>query len=869
MTYENIQINKPNFCIGPQAGTFCFVDTTGENAVMRVRNNSGDPISTYTFYPQSILDVDADSGNTIYNKVERIAYVGPTELTGYNDNLQFYTLEREIINGDSDYSSKATIRRWLIDSANSYLRLVETFIKQGEFNSYAFAIEKRTTTFADNTPAETGLIEMTTTSGLNKYDVLMLGPSTDIDSLHPVTGLGRVEYCYVQLVSGTHVYINHLDYTPPKYEFDGGDPITIRDRGFLFSNVGTASNPTSAGGRIYELDLNDDGNTVSGIDSAAYANVKAARWSEAYNTLTFVKNTNLLILALNDYEVIKSMFLSNIRADERTVITIEDIDFNNIDIYRLQDKTVKKDDNWLSSDYSWSGLGPYNYQLDTFIPYTSSVELHVSPERYLIQDQTVELIITARDQFGIPILGKKVYFSKSGDNDAAFVPPGATDETDSDGHAKDGMEYKSGNNYFGDSKVNVKVDGSSVGIRGSEYVWCKDIIIKTRCYLTESHGSNFLEQIIEGSENTEIIQVEEWLTPIIVIDQISAFSAHLPEDIIQKLNKTDTVKLDQIITDNLLQLTQQIEVIDTLFVDQLYISRHYGFGHQDDIDIEQFVFIENARPVFWSEKNPVDTDIWLRLNPYAFSLNIETLKIQIKEASYAGIESWRDITSQGTSEYFGTEPFGIEFSWTNPTQFHYNGIVYVRIEVYDTAPIPNIIITEYWFRLIPDFRKPYLINLSPEREEYDVNSDTGIYFEIKDNGAGVDIDTLEFNVNNRVYYPDTTRVSRNHYLVYYNPTNDFKYGDEVSVSVSVNDDSVNNNRLVDYWRFYIKDSYAPWFDAYHYRPRRCAKGMPRSYNGVVFQVYDGGNGVDRNSIEVYVGQKDRRRVIEPIVYREG
>jgi len=67
-----------------------------------------------------------------------------------------------------------------------------------------------------------------------------------------------------------------------------------------------------------------------------------------------------------------------------------------------------------------------------------------------------------------------------------------------------------------------------------------------------------------------------------------------------------------------------------LQLSQTYISRHLSSGHKDDVDIDQFKFIEDAIPAFWSEKNSVETNIWIRLRPFAYSLNQSTLIFRVR-----------------------------------------------------------------------------------------------------------------------------------------------------------------------------------------------------------------------------------------------
>jgi len=309
-----------------------------------------------------------------------------------------------------------------------------------------------------------------------------------------------------------------------------------------------------------------------------------------------------------------------------------------------------------------------------------------------------------------------------------------------------------------------------------------------------------------------------------------------------------------------------------------------------NVYLDQFIFVEDAVPVFWSEKNPRETDIWIRMRPFAFSLNGDTLKFFVREVwtvddkyydtgYYDVIEryGWPPNNARVTLEYFdaGGGVLGIEFTYDNPDIYHHNALVYVHIEIEDVAAEPNLIYTDYWFRIIPDFKSPYLESENPDREEDQVALDTQLYFEIKDDGEGVDIDTLEVYLNSRIVYhagmtsnPSTVieEVDLNHYKVTIDIPYELQYGKDYSVGVRVMDISENKNQLRDSYRFYTAESDVPWFTAFD--PKLCKRGMPR-FRDVSFMVLGGGGGVDRQTIRIQIHDKDvtDKSTIAPVIYR--
>jgi len=289
--------------------------------------------------------------------------------------------------------------------------------------------------------------------------------------------------------------------------------------------------------------------------------------------------------------------------------------------------------------------------------------------------------------------------------------------------------------------------------------------------------------------------------------------------------------------------------------------------------LNQFVFVEDAIPKFWSEKNPIETYIWIRLRPFAFNLNNNTFRFWVRELwSEAGAifdTGYYEVTSQGTISNFsaGGGLLGIEFRYQPSQPFHYGSLIFVHLEVYDVAADPNFIYLDYWFKCIPDYKSPYLVNLSPGREEQFVLVDTDIYFEIKDDGAGINIDTLEVFINSKSLQPtEIIKFNNNHYAVRCELPQKLFYDKSYFVNVVVADMSPQKNYLRDSYRFYTRESDAPYFTDFD--PKLCLRGMSRFYD-VSFVVLAEHLGVDKDSIRLQVAQQDvtDKTSITPIIYR--
>lgn len=320
---------------------------------------------------------------------------------------------------------------------------------------------------------------------------------------------------------------------------------------------------------------------------------------------------------------------------------------------------------------------------------------------------------------------------------------------------------------------------------------------------------------------------------------------------------------------------KQPEESNDLQISQLKLSLHTHWldGEAYDeltgyVTIDQFVFVEDAIPAFWSEKNPVDTDIWIRLRPFAYSLDNSTLRMWIKVVSSTGDTGYYEVTDDVQLDNFdaGGGTLGIEVLYNPPQDLPYGSLIFVKIYVYDEAYIPNFVMVEYWFYITPDYKAPYLSNLSPSREEINVPVDTSIYFEINDVGTGVNVDSLELLLNSRMMDPNylTIDVVSNRLIkVTYAPP-ELYFSKAYKVTVKANDSSPQENRMVDSYTFYTADSTGLYIT--DMTPSPCKRGMNR-FEDVSAVVLADGNGIDLRTLRMQVFNKDVHPRIRPIVYR--
>jgi len=743
-------------------------------------------------------------------------------------------------------------------------------------------VEHYHTDFSEATATGTGKIKLSSYSNIEVGDGLLLGPSSD------VTNLNAVETVDVTSISGGYAYIDATaSGAPPYNEYAIGDKVSVTKYIYLFSDTG--QNGSSTKGSIYKLDL--DGNVIEVNDSGIYKDVRGSAWSIDYEYVGFVKNSNLLYVdPYESYQVKKSHALTNIESNDVTIIPVYGLIFDSNTIYRLQNKITLRDDSGGRSTTTWS---TYNYHQDTISPYTNSIVMYISPDGiFMNQEQNVTLTAIVRDQFGVGLSGKTVTFEENGSSYGAFTPIDGQVTTDSNGVATiryDLNFYTPTATTGGDIEFRVKVDGSS-SMTGSQYVWSeapaefKVSFLMDGMYITQmptfsggmpGPGSDLYNEVYLKQIDDVEIQM--------YIKSLSKFQfpgGHWSDSGAPSDSTTSIVQLDNFYSDlvvpaidddftNVVPLKQLKNKTNDKQLSQTHVSRHITGAHQDDAEIDQFIHVVDAIPAFWSKKNPISTNIWIRLRPFGFDLNQSSLVFRVKEVSYAGDTGYIDVTNRCVVTTFdaGGGLIGLDILYNPVNDFHHNGVVFVSIEVYDGAPNPNIILSDYWFTIIPDYKAPYIENEFPAREEEEVSTNTSISFDIKDAGVGVDIDSLEFFINNQTVSYTTSQITGGYHVEWVD-NKDFYYGQTVELSVKVKDGSDNQNVLYDTWRFYCAGSTGPWIDHDSFIPRNCTKGVVRNYRPIEFNVYAiNDTGLDRDSIIVNIGGKDRNITITPIIYR--
>ena len=908
---ENVHFKYPNFCLGPQDGTFCSINQDDVNTIMRIKTSAGSLISDYSL------------SSNIVNELIHLEYVGPSNLTTIVDDLTFFTIEKVS-------STKCIIKRWETRPSSVQLNLKSQIIKYTTglyyYDLRSAAVEHYERTFSLHNPGGINYIDLNSTSRITTGMELFLGPSNDADNE------GATESVIVNFVAGSKVYLT----SNLTYQYVIGDQVSFYNNVYLISNLGIGGDTSK--GTIFKINA-DNGTIVESNTDKVYQSVDSSRWCTLSETVASICDDNMLFInPYASYYNWRSMYLNNLEDDDKSNFTIQDVVFEDYSVYLLADRRTVRDDDGNKTTENWSGW--YNYIQNTLLPYSNNIEIYTDNSTMIGQSNTITLYVKVIDQYGVGLKDVNVVVDiDSGDLGAVLDPLSGQVTTDSNGEAS--VDYTSGTSYEGMTIITCRADGSS-SYTGSQYIWnsmkirsyieyianddagdnkyylvytvtsgidsyinVRDKVTEmtsensmfTKSFFTQPGGdwsqnytheseiSSFLPGLITGSGESprysfgapdHIVNPNDFNPMPNNIRQVEEFESELQARQLKNFKCLTEYDGGGFTYEEPYFIIQQIIESFDLQLSQLKTSAHthwVGATAYDylwtDVTLDQFIFVEDAIPVFWSEKNSIDTNIWLRLRPFAYSLNGSTLKFFVKEVWWDGDTGYVDVTSQVSLQYFdaGGGVLGLEITYDPAQDFHHNAVVYVFLEIYDTAPAPNRITTNYWFGVIPDYKSPYLDNLNPSREQSEVNVDTDVYFEIKDLGAGIDIDSLEMTINSRRVVPTSIiRVSNYHYKVTYNPTDNFFFGKRITVGVKVKDVSEFENWLNDRYAFYTAESDDILFTKFD--PGLCKKGLSR-FTDVSFVALGTGAGVDVSTLRLQVRERDvtDESTIVPVIYR--
>ena len=148
----------------------------------------------------------------------------------------------------------------------------------------------------------------------------------------------------------------------------------------------------------------------------------------------------------------------------------------------------------------------------------------------------------------------------------------------------------------------------------------------------------------------------------------------------------------------------------------------------------------------------------------------------------------------GTSTQISTEPAPssagttetLTVSGLTPGQTYYFAIK-SQDEVPNVSALSNVVSAEAKETVVvSDTTPPYTTGHSPAKSATNILPNTPIIVHVKDDGAGVDINTIVMRVNGQVVTPTITGAPAD-YTLTYEPPADFNYGAQVNIEVQASD----------------------------------------------------------------------------------
>ena len=913
MAHENIQLSTPNFCLSAQAGTIGNIDTTNPITLLKIKELGGTSITDYTL------------SSNIVSPLLGVEYVGPIDISGMLDNLTFITCEK--IN-----STRCTFKFWETNTTTSYLDLKRTITKYSTGNFYfdvvSFAVEYYRRAFTVANEGTFAYLEMTDVENVDSGTQLFLGPSTDTDNLgasekvvvsHVGAILGGYRVYLTSIPNYQYAVDDPITFYSHLYVFSGigygGDVDTgsVMKIDAYTGNIEEFTNKS-----IYKRFTSSKWcPAIKGVGAVCDTNLMFVSPYNSYQNWRSMWMANIEDDKITPYTVYDVIFDGNSVYKLSTKVTLKDDTGNHTtydwgSFYNYQEDTLVPYTSslaiWLEKSYV---IGDYD---------TTNIEFQVRDQYFVgLRDTTINGYksgdadanfdplsgLVTSDINGRATLIYAAGHSYDGLVDITARAAGSSTSTGSQYVWNEtdivSVMLSDDNNIKLFQKLELEIDTQLLSQRvttgtSEKSLWTKSFFI--------TPGGDWLPDIQSVTYIMEPKDWKVWLPQywrvgmehgpnIAIIGNTFSNWPYAPADpkpIPNQIRQVDVFSSEAFmknVTDFLIYregapdeypyiYIKQPEFAFDLQLSQLKLSKHTHWVDSvaydylwTDIEIDQFIFISDAVPAFWSEKNPTETNIWLRMRPFAFSLDGASLEFLVREISFAGDTGWQDVSSQVGIEYFdaGGGILGLEVLYNPTVNFHHNALVRVRMTIADTAPsVPNVMTIEYWFLVIADYVAPYITNLDPARGQVNVPVDQEISFELKDEGTGVDIDNFEMLVNSRLVSPNITRVNDKHYMISYTPYDNLLYEKEYIVSVKANDTSEEVNRLNDAYRFYTAESDGVILT--DFVPGGCVYEKDR-YHDVSFVALAGGNGIDGETLRIQVFQQDvtDRSKITPIIYR--
>jgi hypothetical protein len=286
----------------------------------------------------------------------------------------------------------------------------------------------------------------------------------------------------------------------------------------------------------------------------------------------------------------------------------------------------------------------------------------------------------------------------------------------------------------------------------------------------------------------------------------------------------------------------QIDAEDLEDPPNIMPSYNYSFEMIEDL---QPPYVGALDPPDGAINVPFDTDVEFNIYDSGIGVNLNSIVVNIQGVNYTH--------NSGNFSYTGTAN-NYHVIIDIPVNFSLGEVVEVSIDGADLNGMPMATF-EYSFQIIEDVQPPYTGEWFPQPGSTGLPIDTNISFNIYDNIEGVDITSVNVNIQGITYtYLNTTfqyTTIPNGFSITIDPPYNFSYGEMVTVEIDAADLSQPPNQMSTFsFNFQCKfDDEPPYTGDYDPEPGQQDVAVETN---IYFHIYDDDTGVDITTLHVDV-----------------
>jgi hypothetical protein len=876
---NNVNFHYPN--LGFSEIENAFYNFNYVDKIILKKNSSGNLQATYPIVT-SLGNLD------LINPIISLKVTGYRFEYAFNkSNAHFWSLEKHALGVTiRRFKLEGGIVRYCTTRTNGYGTLVDewNFVNSSDtsYDINAFSVEYKNTILAQGASAGSSSAFFQDVTTLIKGARVVLGPSGEGN--HD----GLVEEV---IVSSFNTNTGEVFFeTPLVNSYISNDEVVFHTNILLFDN--NAPGPSIGSGMLYRLSATT-GRPLGLNSGGQFANIMSAVYSPDQERTLVCRGNQVLYYNSSTNTFSRSIMLNNTLEQHIGTTPVHDLAVSSTSLYRLQTQAL--DSNGLL--YSFSGPGVYNYVITTLLPQVTCAT--VVPQRHVIFGSDADpsyIDVHVTDQYGVPVANTQVRIRVVGDEAGTFIAFGSGQDyispadkmTNDNGNVK--FAYRSGENINTDitnSPCQLIVTLVAVSKEFSSLVFQRKYL-KRKNYFKQKAGrsdSNYVRQrasriskgiiqrhlkkfgfpALRGAANTRgtvLASYADFHDGLRDIDwsywinkhQANNFQGASPVTGVAHFSlkqRNATVSKTALFFQKTLSRTGKIIQDTPLHVEH---SRLKQVTTQTSTGtLYQVNLIDEIIPFPFSEKNAIDTNIYIRLNDPGFPIDESSIRLYVNHIDVTALSSVGEDALPAQTEIF----------YDPQDAFDFTQRVYVLLTFYDTAPeTPNFYDISYYFDITPDYRAPVLFPIYPAKGEVDVSIDTPISFNIVDYANEVELDSIRLYIDSVLRSPLEVAKIPNGYYVYFKPDTSFCYKQDVSVCVTASD--IEGNDMITSYRFYTKPGHPPIIT--EVSPENCAKLIHRD-EPTIFEIYSDGDGVDLNTIRVIIGGRDRRFLVSPSIRR--